>query len=387
MPPPKKQKDFSIDRLSTRLPLSALLSAALVAFTIEFDNEFEHRMPHRTTDHGFSNGSNADSTRNKRSAPWLGSLALWTSCMQFIGEDGVRVRDLEALARTRTNLNGLERWGYVVVAPDPHDTRQKPPRSAWIIRATPGGKMAQGVWRPLFGRIEERWEHRFGKEDIGRLRKSLCMLIRPMEIDLPDYLPIVGYGLFSRVPDVKPLSTRRDCSELPLSGLLSRVLLAFAVQFEHKSPLSLAISANALRVLSEEGVRVPNIPALTGISKELVRMSLGFLEKAGMATVGEGVRGRVIKAARLTTQGVHFQKVYHVLTQGIEGSWQERFGGDAINNLRANLEPLVGDATSNSPLFRGLEPYPDGWRAKIPRPTTLPYYPLVTHRGGYPDGS
>ena len=38
-------------------------------------------------------------------------------------------------------------------------------------------------------------------------------------------------------------------------------------------------------------------------------------------------------------------------------------------------------------LFQGLEPYPDNWRASVRRPVTLPYYPMVLHRGGYPDGS
>jgi hypothetical protein len=37
--------------------------------------------------------------------------------------------------------------------------------------------------------------------------------------------------------------------------------------------------------------------------------------------------------------------------------------------------------------MRGLEPYPDGWRAKVRRLEVLPYYPMVLHRGGYPDGS
>src|SRR5580704_9041154 len=114
------------------LPLSALLSQALVAFTIEFDNEFEHQMPHRTTNHGSTTGS--------PDGPWLVSLVMWSNCMQFIGEDGVRVGELEDLARTPTNLNGMERWGYVTVQPDPADTRPKPPRSAWVIRATPKGK-------------------------------------------------------------------------------------------------------------------------------------------------------------------------------------------------------------------------------------------------------
>jgi hypothetical protein len=307
--------------------------------------------------------------------------------MQFVGEEGVRVRELEALARTGTNSNGLERWGYVVVAPDPNDTRQKPPRSDWIIRATPAGRRAQKMWLLLLTVVEKRWVKRFGKDEMAALRESLRGLIHSMDVELPDSLPFLGYGLYSQIPKQRPRApTSPECYELPLPALLSRVLLAFAIQFELRSPLSLAISANVLRVLNEEGVRLRDIPVLAGVSKEMVAVSLAFLVKAGFAIVGNDPDKRS-KAAGLTTKGVHYQKVYHVLTQGIEGSWHERFGSDAIRDLRANLEPLVGDATSNSPLFRGLEPYPDGWRAKILRPKTLPHYPLITHRGGYPDGS
>jgi hypothetical protein len=34
-------------------------------------------------------------------------------------------------------------------------------------------------------------------------------------------------------------------------------------------------------------------------------------------------------------------------------------------------------------LFRGLEPHPDGWRASVRKPNTLPHYPMVLHRGGF----
>src|SRR5208283_2909445 len=108
------------DSKAAGLPLSTLLSQVLVAFTIEFDNEAERQMPHRTTRHG--------STRGSLHAPWLVSLVMWTNCMQFVGKDGITVRKLEELARTTTNLNAMEPWGYIRVAPDPSDSRPKPPR-------------------------------------------------------------------------------------------------------------------------------------------------------------------------------------------------------------------------------------------------------------------
>jgi hypothetical protein len=89
--------------------------------------------------------------------------------MRFVDEKGVTVRMLEELAHTPTNLNGMERWGYVVVKPDPAEARRKPPRRHWMIRATPAGRKAQEVWRPLFGTVERRWQARFGKGEIQQL--------------------------------------------------------------------------------------------------------------------------------------------------------------------------------------------------------------------------
>lgn len=94
---------------AVHLPLSTLLSQTLVAFTIEFDNEFEHRVPHRTTIFGSTGGS--------RQGPWLVSLAVWANCMQFVSAEGIMLGELRRRARTRTNLSGMQRWGYIIAAP------------------------------------------------------------------------------------------------------------------------------------------------------------------------------------------------------------------------------------------------------------------------------
>jgi hypothetical protein len=66
----------------------------------------------------------------------------------------------------------------------------------------------------------------------------------------------------------------------------------------------------------------------------------------------------------------------------------ERFAAPDLADLRFALERLVGDpAGGDSPLLAGLEPYADGWRASRRQIKTLPHYPMVLHRGGYPDGS
>jgi len=52
------------------------------------------------------------------------------------------------------------------------------------------------------------------------------------------------------------------------------------------------------------------------------------------------------------------------------------------------LERLVGAYDGPwTGLFEGMKPYPDGWRAHVPVPENLPHFPMILHRGGYPDGS
>jgi len=70
-----------------------------------------------------------------------------------------------------------------------------------------------------------------------------------------------------------------DLIGIPLPTLMSRVLLAFAMEYERESDWSPAIGANILRVLDPEGVRVRDIPRLSGVSKEAVAMAFGILQQ------------------------------------------------------------------------------------------------------------
>jgi DNA-binding MarR family transcriptional regulator len=177
-------------------------------------------------------------------------------------------------------------------------------------------------------------------------------------------------------------------SGLALSVLLSRVLLAFALEFERESDLSLAICANALRILDEKGVRLRDLPLLTGVSKPAISMAMGILQKMRLAVVQPEQTGSRTRVVHLTAKGREAKEAYRQLLRIIEDRWQARFAKKAVRTLRKLLEQLVGEPTAQrSPLFRGLEPYPGGWRASVRKPNTLPHYPMVLHRGGFPDGS
>jgi methyltransferase (TIGR00027 family) len=374
-----------------RLPLHALLSRALVAFTIEADNEAEHRLPNRTTSYGRSPNS-------APGAPWLISLAMWASSLRLIPDDGITVAELRRAARTGSNLAGLRRWGYVTFDPEP--ARGKQPERDAVIRLTVNGRHARDGWAPLGALIEEQWRERFGPEAVSGLRSALEAVVAGLPAGLPDSLPILGHGLFSRVSAdvvpgagpaggeaVGPEAVGPEAVGLPLWALLSRALLAFAAEFEATSPVSLAICGNVLRVLTGPGVRSRDIPDLAGVSKEAVAMAMGIVTKRGLAIEGRDPAESRWRIARLTPRGAIAQAAYYELAADIEDAWRERFGtglGGAApaEQLRAALERLPAQQLQD-----GTDPYPEGWRARMAAPTVLPDYPMVLHRGGYPDGS
>jgi DNA-binding MarR family transcriptional regulator len=384
------------------LPLSALLSQVLIAFTIEFDNEFEHELPHTTTW-----GPAAHSGRG----PWLVSMAMWANFMRFLDADGRPLHELQDQVRL-TNLPGLERWRYVDVEPDPADERPKPPRRDWIVRPTRAGRRAQQLWRPLAATIETRWQERFGSAEIDRLRSVLLTLTEEFDVELPSYLPVAGvakqdHTLWPPVGSAGPAAVGPagavsvgGAEQVPeLAALLARVLLALTIDFERESRLSLALSANALRVLTEPGVRVRDLPGLTGVSKEAISASVKFLEQRDCVVVEPDPAASRTKLARLTPKGQRAQGKYRRVLGVVEESWRAQYGEQQISSLRESLAGLLDQRDGDqSRLGRGLEPYPDGWRAHPPYlaltramirnpQAALPQYPVVSHRGGFPDGS
>jgi len=314
--------------------LARLLSQALVAFTIELDNEFEHRMPHRTT-----RGPAARPGRG----PWLVSWPMWAN---YLRHEPSQER------ASLVNLIGLRRWGYL---------------SGEGLSGA--GRRAGAVWEPLTDVVEGRWRSR--GQPVDELRTALAAVADPT---LPEALPVAAVARLRGVPRV-------GAADSSLLSLLSRVLLAVTLEVERESPVSMALGANVLRVLDPGGVRVRDLPGLTGVSREAVAVSLSFLVRHELAEEVSDGRSRV---ARLTGRGVRARAAFRRRLAEIEPGWP---------GLTELLEPVVGPV-----LAQGLAPYPDGWRAHPPylAATTalladpaaaLPHQPMVSHRGGFPDGA
>jgi hypothetical protein len=355
------------------LPLPALLSATLVAFTVELDNAFEQRMPeHRTT---------WQPARGKTGrGPWIVSVAMWHSCLRWVTDEEVTVREVQRRARTHANLDGMRRWGYVTLDGVGRGSGAARSGPDSVLRLTAAGRRANEAWAPLGAEIEERWRQRFGMAAIDRLRGALRTVAQGADRPLPDTLPILRHRLFCEVDEAVD-GDPGPGPELGLGTLLARALLIFALGYERGVRLSLAVMLDVVRMLDGEGVRVADLPRSSGVSKEAIAMALGLLEKAMCVEVWTRDRRRMV---RLTDRGVNARRRGLRRVRDREAAWKARFGGE----LREALTPLVGDATrSGSPLFAGLEPPATGWRADIVAPQVLPWFPMVLHRGGWPDGS
>jgi hypothetical protein len=356
-------------------PLSTPLSHLLVAFTIEFDNEFDHRLT---------------AAGAGRRLPI--SMVMWSNFMRFVG-DGITVGELPAAtgipkSRTLSTLGGMERWRYVFISAKPTGAAPRSKRDGWgsaralrgewFVHPTPAGRRTQAIAPPLFGEIETRWERRFGADAIDELRRALAAVIARLDVELPEYLPIIGSfnGMRAEIEHRE----RGAMAGAHLPARLAQVLLAYTLEFERKSELSLPLTANFVRVLGKAGLNVREIPAIAGVSPEATSMALKFLTKTGYGTVEA-------KLARLTAKGLEAQAAAPGLHSDAEQARKTQRLRRACHGILANPR-----------LSEGLRPYPDGWRARkryakqtnavIDDPTgRLPHYPMVLHRGGWPDGS
>jgi hypothetical protein len=370
--------------------LSVLLSQVLLAFTIEFDNEFELQMS------------------KTYARPFLTSIVMWSNFMRYVRDEGTPVEEIAARSRAPVNnvasvVGGMERWSYVKVDHDP-STGVAPLRKGFgsargvkrdtVIWPSMVGKLAIDRWAPLAAEIESRWRSRLGDTGVDGLKDALRAIDARAVNALPHFLPIVGGPMIAAI--VQGDAPKEPDDELP--ALLARVLLAFTLEHEPDAPVSLPIGANVLRVLRDGWTPVKELPLMTGVSKEAAATSMTTLQNLGYIEVGSAPSGRG-KAVTLTSAGRDAQSGHSERLGHVETDWEERFGADTIAELRSALQAILDHPGGEDGLLAsGLVTPPGGWRAtkpyaaltaafvKSPR-AGLPRYPMVLHRGGWPDGS
>jgi hypothetical protein len=319
-------------------PLSALLSQTLVAYTVELDCEFERRM------------------LKMQGADACLSLVAWLNLLRFLVHGPILVRTLASDALTveeqvKQPLGCLERWGFIQLQPDKRVGfgSGRGIRADWPVCLTTRGQIAINIWPELIPEIEARWFKRFGNDAI-RLHRSLEAIEHQIDLELPQGLP----SALLKLPEFAPrTSAAKD--GLPLPVLLSRVLLAFALEFEHESRTPISLCANAIRILSEEPIPETEISKRTGCSNETA--GIGWQLKPYIIVEKDPARGRG-KFVRLSETGIKVQYKYHQLTRRIEERWLERFG-NAAEQVRESLTSLLEGPQARE----GLTPPPDTTRA------------------------
>jgi hypothetical protein len=329
--------------LAPQKPLSALLSQILVAYTVELDCEFERRM---------------------LETPGRGaqlSLVIWLNLLQFLADGPISVRTLASRAlaadeQVKHQLGCLERWGFILLQPGKRAGfgSGRGIRADWPVRLAGSGEMAIKIWPDLIPEIDTRWSKRFG-DGATRLRRSLEAIERQIHLELPQGLP----DAILKLPEFAPRKSAAD-DGMPLPVLLSRVLLAFALDFEHDSLTPISMCANAIRVLSDEPIPEAEIPKRTGCSNET--SGIGWQLKPYIIIERDPARGRG-KFVRLSEAGMKTQEGYHRLAREIEEKWLKCFNG-AAEELREALTTLL----NRSELTEGLKPPPDTTRAGAQTP-------------------
>jgi DNA-binding MarR family transcriptional regulator len=126
------------------------------------------------------------------------------------------------------------------------------------------------------------------------------------------------------------------------------------------------------------GTPVPRLSELSGIAGMGIENSLSALGRRGHVVVERDPAAGRARLARLTASGLQARAAYLEGVAGVEREWERRCGKHTVHAVREAVQ---------LPLLSGLTPYPDGWRAQLPPFETLPHFPFVSHRGGYPDGS
>ena len=244
--------------VAEQVPLTTLLAFVWTAFTIEVDNAVE-------------------AVGSEHLSRLFGvSIAMWANGLRFIGEEGVTVDELHALARARCNIGGLERWGWISVGDVGAGRREgygshRGVKGATVLRPTRAGSYARRLWPRMIATVEERWQERFGREVIGSLRGASVPLTGAMPWAPPEVHPSDGF--YTHVIEGSVAHENP-----PLVALMGQALTALTLRQEKDAEVSLPIAADFLRVIGSRAVRTRDLPSSAGVSKEAVAMAINFLK-------------------------------------------------------------------------------------------------------------
>jgi predicted transcriptional regulator len=151
--------------------------------------------------------------------------------------------------------------------------------------------------------------------------------------------------------------------------MLSQLLIAYTYDFDAEMaheldkdgwerPPSLAMCANVLQFVGDEGLAMADLLSRCGIVQATLKTMLDCLKRHAWITIEND------RIVRLTQRGTLVRRAFRKTQDAVERRWQSQLGAETVIALRAALE----EATQHLP-------------------TDFPQYPMpAAHRGGLPRG-
>jgi len=133
----------------------------------------------------------------------------------------------------------------------------------------------------------------------------------------------------------------------PVFTIFAQLLIAYTYDFdaalEHamgrtdagERPPSLAMWANVLRFVGEEGIGLGNLSLHSDVAKPTVKSMVSCLERHGWISIGEK------NIVRLTALGIQAKRAWPAALHAVEREWKEKLGTQTIETLRLALESAM----------------------------------------------
>jgi hypothetical protein len=291
-------------------------------------------------------GMTAELEAEKGNAP---SLVLWSTVVRCVG-DGIDDAALPDAARissrfATTAVKAAVRGGWITAE------SIKAAKKAQRLRRTDAGEEGAAIWSERLALLDARWAS-------TPLRKTLEQLVGALPLELPHFPVSYGtadpsaiggpYGQTVKrtegVPahgnDWKPVvrGAGDTVSDLPLTALLSQVLMAFTVDYEDRFPWPLANTMNVLSHLSEKPRPLDELPEGHGIAGN----GKSLTERHLVASVTKDGKRNLVA---LTERGALVMTHHPKRLEAVENDWTQRFGAKLMTELRGAL----GDAGATFP--------------------------------------
>ncbi len=255
---------------------------------------------------------------------------MWANYLRFVGDEACthascgRVRSCRSDA-IRSRLGALRRWRYIVVDARP---RRAPRRG----REASAGRVGTARGRdrgPVAGALRRgarRAPARGARAAAGAGSTSSCRATCPWSG--------TGWSPRSSLRRSRcPPSRRWPPRSVGAAGPDAARLHARVRARRRSSRCRCARTVCACS--GKSATRVRDLPRLTGVSKEGLAMLVGFLARAGLATVAPDPSAPRGQAVSLTPKGLAAKRASGRLAVDIEERWRQRFGADAIDELGA----------------------------------------------------